>query len=83
MAKKASTAKAAPAKKTARVKKPPANAGRLTITLVKSTIGFDKKQAAVVESLGLRRLNHTIDVRDTPSTRGMIHKVRHLLTVKD
>ena len=55
---------------------------RLKVTLVKSTIGFDKKQAAIVESLGLRRLNHSIDVADTPSTRGMIHKVRHLVDVQ-
>jgi large subunit ribosomal protein L30 len=66
------------AKKTA---KKPANAKRLKVTLVKSTIGFDNKQWLVVESLGLRRLNHTIDVADTPAMRGMIHKVRHLVTV--
>ena len=55
---------------------------RVKVTLVKSTIGFDKKQAAVVESMGLRRLNHTIEIPDTPSTRGMMHKVRHLITVE-
>jgi large subunit ribosomal protein L30 len=51
------------------------------VTLVKSTIGFGKKQAAVVQGLGLRRLHHTIEVADTPAMRGMIQKVRHLLTV--
>ena len=56
-------------------------AKRVKVTLVKSTIGFGKKQAAVVEGLGLRRLHHTIEVADTPATRGMIHKVRHLLVV--
>ena len=56
--------------------------GQIKVTLVKSTIGFDKKQAAVVESMGLRRLNHTIEMADTPETRGMIHKVRHLVTVE-
>jgi large subunit ribosomal protein L30 len=56
---------------------------RVKVTLVKSTIGFGKKQAAVVEGLGLRRLNHTVDVADTPAMRGMIHKVRHLVTVVD
>ena len=60
-----------------------ADAKRLKVTLVKSTIGFDKKQAAVVESMGLRRLNHTIEIADTPATRGMIHKVRHLVTVAE
>ena len=60
-----------------RAAKKPA-ASRVKVTLVKSTIGFGKKQAAVVEGLGLRRVNHTVEVADTPSTRGMIHKVRHL-----
>lgn len=55
---------------------------RLKITLVKSTIGFNQKQALVVRSLGLRRIRHTIDVPDTPEVRGMIHKVRHLVTVE-
>jgi large subunit ribosomal protein L30 len=56
--------------------------GQLKITLVKSTIGFDKKQAAVVQSMGLRRLGHSVELRDTPETRGMILKVRHLVTVE-
>jgi large subunit ribosomal protein L30 len=54
----------------------------LKVTLVKSTIGFNRKQALVVRSLGLRRIRHTIDVLDTPEVRGMIHKVRHLVTVE-
>ena len=58
-----------------------AEAKRVKVTLVKSTIGFGKKQAAVVEGLGLRRINHTVELADTPSMRGMIHKVRHLVTV--
>jgi large subunit ribosomal protein L30 len=56
---------------------------RVKITLKKSTIGFGKKQAAIVEGLGLRRLNHTVELADTPATRGMIHKVRHLVTVAE
>lgn len=55
----------------------------LKVTLVKSTIGFDRKQAAVVQGLGLRRIRHTVEVPDTPATRGMIHKVRHLVEVSD
>ena len=54
----------------------------LTVTQVKSTIGFSKKQGDVLRSLGLRRIRHTIVVPDTPETRGMIHKVRHLVTVE-
>ena len=62
-----------------RAAKKQADGKRVKVTLVKSTIGFGKKQAAVVEGLGLRRLNHTIEVADTPAIRGMIHKVRHLV----
>jgi large subunit ribosomal protein L30 len=53
----------------------------LKITLMKSPIGFDRKQGIVVQSMGLRRLRHTVELRDTPETRGMIHKVRHLVEV--
>ncbi len=59
-----------------------AAARKLKITLVRSTIGFDKKQDKVVTGLGLRRLGHTVELADTPETRGMIHKVRHLVTVE-
>jgi len=52
------------------------------VTLVKSPIGFDRKQAATVRGLGLRRIRHTVELKDTPSTRGMIHKVRHLVEVE-
>jgi large subunit ribosomal protein L30 len=57
--------------------------GTVKVTLLKSPIGFNSKQAAVVESLGLRRIRHTVELKDTPATRGMIHKVRHLVTVSD
>ena len=56
-------------------------AKKLTITLKKSAIGFDKKQKLVVKGLGLRRLHHTVELPDTPATRGMILKVRHLVEV--
>ena len=55
---------------------------RVKVTLVKSTIGFDKKQAAIVQGMGLRRINHTVELQDTDSIRGMIHKVRHLVEVQ-
>ncbi len=55
---------------------------KLKITQVRSTIGFDKKQRDVLRSLGLRRIRHTIEVPDSPEIRGMIHKVRHLVTVE-
>jgi large subunit ribosomal protein L30 len=59
-----------------------ADAKTLKITLVKSTIGFDKKQGTVVQGMGLRRIGHTVELPDTPETRGMILKVRHLVTVE-
>ena len=58
-------------------------ARRLKVTLVKSTIGFNRTQAKTVEGMGLRRINHSVDLPDTPATRGMIHKVRHLVTVSE
>ena len=60
-----------------------ADGKRLKITLVKSTIGFNRTQDQTVIGLGLRRLNHTVELADTPETRGMIHKVRHLVTVQE
>ena len=56
---------------------------RLKVTLLKSTIGFNKTQASTVEGMGLRRLNHSVELPDTPETRGMIHKVRHLVAVSE
>ncbi len=55
----------------------------LKITLMKSAIGFDKKQKQVVQGLGLRRVRHTVELPDTPETRGMILKVRHLVDVQE
>jgi large subunit ribosomal protein L30 len=57
------------------------DAARVKVTLVKSTIGFNKSQAKVVEGMGLRRIGHSVELPDTPATRGMILKVRHLITV--
>jgi large subunit ribosomal protein L30 len=53
------------------------------VTLVKSPIGFKSNQGDVVRSLGLRRIRHTVELKDTPAVRGMIHKVRHLVEVQD
>ena len=64
-----------------RAAKKAADTKRLKVKLVKSTIGFDKKQATVVQGLGLQFLNDTVEVMDTPAMRGMIHKVRHLVEV--
>ena len=53
------------------------------VTLVKSPTGFKNNQGTVVRSLGLRRIRHTVELKDTPAVRGMIHKVRHLVDVSD
>jgi len=55
----------------------------LKVTLLRSTIGFNKTQAKTVEGMGLRRLRHTVELADTPETRGMILKVRHLVSVTE
>ena len=54
----------------------------VTVTLVKSPTGFNGTQRTVVRGLGLRRIRHTVQLKDTVAVRGMIHKVRHLLEVK-
>jgi large subunit ribosomal protein L30 len=59
------------------------NKKTVTVTLTKSPIGFNKNQGLVVQSLGLRRLNHSVTLADTPETRGMIFKVRHLVAVTE
>lgn len=51
----------------------------LKVTLVKSVIGTIEAHRACVRGLGLRRLNHTVEVQDTPAVRGMINKVNYLL----
>jgi large subunit ribosomal protein L30 len=56
--------------------------GVVKVTLLKSPIGFNRNQAAVVRGLGLRRIRHAVELKDTPATRGMIHKVRHLVSVE-
>ena len=55
----------------------------LKVTLLRSTIGFNKTQAKTVQGMGLRRIRHSVELPDTPETRGMIHKVRHLVEVSE
>ena len=65
-----------------RAAKKSAEGTRVKVTLVKSTIGFNKAQAKTVQGMGLRRIGHTVELPDTDATRGMILKVRHLVTVE-
>ncbi|MCC6442379.1 MAG: 50S ribosomal protein L30 [Armatimonadetes bacterium] len=55
---------------------------KLKITLVRSTIGRQKKQKATVESLGLRKMHHSVIKPDNPQIRGMVEAVRHLVSVE-
>ena len=58
-------------------------AGVLRIKLVRSTIGRPADQGRTVASLGLRRLNATVERPDNPSIRGMVTKIRHLVKVEE
>ena len=59
------------------------NGGRLRITLVRSTIGRPADQERTVASLGLRKLNSTVERPDNPSIRGMVAKINHLVRVEE
>ena len=56
---------------------------KLKITLTKSPIGASPKQRKVVEALGLKKMHHSVELEDSPATRGAINKVSHLLTVAE
>ena len=73
---KAVAAKKAPAKKVATSKT------TLSVTLIKSFYGRLPAHRATVNGLGLKRINHTVELQDTPEVRGMINKVSYLLKVE-
>lgn len=54
-------------------------AKKIKVTLIKSVIGTKESHRACVRGLGLRRLNHTVEVEDTSAVRGMINKVFYLV----
>ena len=54
----------------------------IKVTQTKSSIGRLPKHRATLTGLGLRRINHTVEVEDTPSVRGMINKVNYLVRVE-
>ena len=61
-----------------------ANVGStLRITWVKSSIGYPKDQKATIKALGLHRLHQTVEHPDTPSLRGQVYKVKHLVNVEE
>lgn len=57
--------------------------GDLRITQIKSKIGFPEDQRATLRSLGLRKIRQQVIRPDNPAVRGMIKKVRHLITVEE
>ena len=57
--------------------------GRVRIRWVRSAIGFNRKQRATLAGLGLKRLNQSVELEDTPAVRGMINKVIHLVVVEE
>ena len=57
--------------------------GRVRVTLVRSQHGRLKRHQACVRGLGLRRMHHTVEVEDSPCTRGMIRKVSYLLEIEE
>ena len=58
-------------------------AAMLKITLVKSMIGRPEKHRKVLRGMGLTKLNRTVELQDTPSTRGMINAVSHLVKAEE
>jgi large subunit ribosomal protein L30 len=58
-------------------------AGMLKITQVRSAIGTKPKQRGTLRALGLRRINHTVELPDRPEIRGMVNRIPHLVKVEE
>ena len=58
-------------------------AARIRVRWIRSAIGYDRRQRAVLRGLGLRRLNQCVELEDTPAIRGMIAAVGHLIRVEE
>ena len=80
VSKKSSTKKVAVKK--APAKKVVTKKATLSVTLIKSFYGRLPVHRATVNGLGLKRINHTVELQDTPEVRGMINKVSYLLKVE-
>jgi large subunit ribosomal protein L30 len=55
----------------------------LSVTQLRSRNGANRKQLDTLRSLGLRRIGHTVQVKDSDQARGMLHAVRHLIVVEE
>lgn len=64
-------------------KKKEETGGNITIQYYRSSIGFSKKQKEIVKALGITKLNQKVTRPDTPSMRGIVAKVPHLLRIVD
>jgi large subunit ribosomal protein L30 len=53
------------------------------VTQIKSKNGSNQKQLDTLRSLGLRKIGQTVEVQDSPQSRGMLHRVRHLIKVQE
>ena len=58
-------------------------AGKIKVTLTKSTIGASPKQRKVVEALGLKKMHQSVELVDSSVSRGAVAKVAHLVTVEE
>ena len=58
-------------------------AGKLRVTLVKSTVSHTKRTRATARALGLRRIGQTVEVADTPQLRGMANAIRFLVRTEE
>ena len=58
-------------------------AQKIKVTLVKSMIGRPEKHRKVLRGMGLTKMNRTVELEDTPSIRGMVNKVVHLVSVEE
>jgi len=55
----------------------------IRVTLVRSPVGYSKEHKATVRALGFKRLHQTVEQVDTPTLRGMLYKVAHLVVVEE
>ena len=56
---------------------------KITVTLIRSKFGRGRNQLNCVHGLGLRRINHSVELEDTPAVRGMIKKINYLVSVQE
>jgi large subunit ribosomal protein L30 len=77
--KKTAVKKAAAKKSPAKSAKKAESGKKVRVTLVRGLVGTRESHRATVRGLGLRRINHTVELEDTPAVRGMINKVAYLV----